>query len=112
MRALLSRTRGARIRTTGFAVAVLVAALAGCTDIERALNRGGDTPCSQYIEQDQDAKRMTITKFVKQQTQNENEPSGTVVDATMVAVELLCGTQANADTPIKDADVAGIFFHK
>ncbi|MGQ4600739.1 hypothetical protein [Nocardia sp. R6R-6] len=107
MNTTLSRTG-----RTGLGIAVVAMALAGCTDIERALNRGGDTPCSEYIKQDQDTKRTTITKFLEQQSQNDHEPAGTVVDATMVSVELLCGAQANADTPVKNADVAGIFLRK
>ncbi|MFR9749595.1 hypothetical protein ACL02S_01015 [Nocardia sp. 004] len=97
---------------TGLGVATIAMVLAGCTDIERALNRGGDTPCSEYIEQDQDTKRMTITKFIKERNGTDNEPAGTVVDATMVSVNVLCGTQVNAETPIRNADVAGIFMHK
>ncbi|MBF6328217.1 hypothetical protein [Nocardia transvalensis] len=96
--------------TAGLAVAATL--LGGCTDVQRALNKGGDTPCSEYVKQDQDTKRMTITKFVKQQTNDEHEPAGTAVDATMVSVDFLCGNQRNADTPIKNADVAGIFFNK
>ncbi|MFI9504040.1 hypothetical protein [Nocardia sp. NPDC052566] len=97
---------------TVLGVAVVALLLAGCTDIQRALNRGGDTPCNEYVKQDQDTKRMTITKFVKQQTGDEHEPAGTVVDATMVSVDLLCGAQLNGETPIKNADVAGIFIKK
>ncbi|MEU8897335.1 hypothetical protein [Nocardia sp. NPDC048505] len=97
---------------TGLAVVAVAVLLAGCTDIQTALNRGGDTPCSEYVTQDPDTKRVTITKFVKQQTGQENEPAGTVVDATLVSVDLLCGAQRNAETPIKNADVAGIFLNK
>ncbi|WP_063048835.1 hypothetical protein [Nocardia arthritidis] len=107
MNATLSRTGRA-----GLGFAMVAMALTGCTDIERALNRGGDTPCSEYVKQDQDTKRTTITKFVKQQSQDDREPAGTAVDATMVSVDLLCGAQANTDTPIKNADVAGIFIRK
>ncbi|WP_024805069.1 hypothetical protein [Nocardia sp. BMG51109] len=94
----------------GFAVAT--ALLSGCGDVEKALNKGGDTPCGDYVKQDQDTKRTTVTKFVKEQTGTENEPSGTQVDLTIAAVEFLCGNQRNADTPIENADVAGIFFNK
>ncbi|MEU7767502.1 hypothetical protein AB0B25_20515 [Nocardia sp. NPDC049190] len=107
MNATLSRTG-----RTGLGIAAIAMVLAGCTDIERALNRGGDTPCNEYIKQDQDTKRTTITKFVKEQSQNDREPAGTVVDATIVSVDVLCGSQANAQTPIENADVAGIFIKK
>ncbi|MBF6170703.1 hypothetical protein [Nocardia blacklockiae] len=93
-------------------LAVAAALLTGCSDVEKALNKGGDTPCSDYVKQDQDTKRTTVTKFVKQQTGDDHEPSGTQVDLTMAAVEFLCGNQRNGDTPIKNADVGGIFFNK
>ncbi|MEV6559757.1 hypothetical protein ACFYO1_15525 [Nocardia sp. NPDC006044] len=107
MNATLSRTG-----RTGLGIAAVALMLAGCTDVQRALNRGGDTPCSEYVKQNQDDKRMTITKFVKQQTNDDHEPAGTTVDATMVSVDILCGGQRNAETPIKNADVAGIFINK
>ncbi|WP_406230725.1 hypothetical protein [Nocardia sp. NBC_01009] len=107
MNATLSRTG-----RTGLGVAAVVLLLAGCSDIERVLNRGGDTPCSEYVKQDQDTKRVTITKSIKEQTKDDHEPAGTVVDATIISVDLLCGSQRNADTPIKKADVAGIFITK
>lgn len=102
----------ATIARTGLVLTATVLALTGCTEVEQALNQGGDTPCRDYVEQDQDKKRTTITKFVKEQTGDDQEPSGTSIDATMVSVDMLCGAQANADTPIKNADVAGIFVRK
>lgn len=86
--------------------------LSGCSDVQKALNKGGDTACGDYVKQDQDTQRMTITKFIEQQTNNDHEPAGTTVDATMVSVNFLCGNQRNAATPIKNADVAGIFLNK
>ncbi|MFI6865683.1 hypothetical protein [Nocardia sp. NPDC050406] len=94
------------------ALAVGATLLSGCTDVERALNKGGDTKCSEYLAQDPDDQRMTVTKFIKQQTNTESEPTGTSVDFTMASVQALCSVQANADTPIKNADIAGIFFNK
>ncbi|MFE3442898.1 hypothetical protein ACFXNW_07695 [Nocardia sp. NPDC059180] len=104
----------ATIARTGLACTAAAAALllAGCNDIERALNRGGDTPCREYVQQDPDTKRMTITKFIKQNSGIDQEPAGTAVDATIIQVDLLCGAQRNAETPIKNADVAGIFITK
>ncbi|MFI6362449.1 hypothetical protein ACIBG0_06830 [Nocardia sp. NPDC050630] len=102
----------ATLLRTGLGVAAIAALLAGCTDIERALNQGGDTTCRDYVKQDQDGKRTTITKFIKQQTKDDHEPAGTAVDATMIQVDLLCGAQVNQDTPIKKADIAGIFLNK
>ncbi|MGY4103219.1 hypothetical protein ACW2Q0_27210 [Nocardia sp. R16R-3T] len=108
-----ARATGAhRLLWTGLGVAAVAALLAGCSDVERALNQGGDTACRDYVKQDQDTKRTTITKFIKQQTNNDHEPAGTAVDATMIQVDLLCGAQVNQDTAIKKADIAGIFLNK
>ncbi|MBH0780786.1 hypothetical protein [Nocardia bovistercoris] len=112
MDATVTRTRLTTVTRTGLTLLAAALPLTGCTDIERALNQGGDTPCSEYVKQDADTKRMTITKFVKQQTNTETEPAGTVVDATIVTVDVMCGAQRNFDTPIKNADVAGIFVAK
>jgi acid stress chaperone HdeA len=93
-------------------IGVAATVLSGCSDVEKAMNKGGDTACSDYVKQDQDTQRVTITKFIKQRTNDEHEPAGTVVDATMVSVNFLCSNQRNASTPIKNADVAGIFLNK
>ncbi|MFF2084106.1 hypothetical protein ACFVVM_10035 [Nocardia sp. NPDC058176] len=93
-------------------VAVLAALATGCSDIERALNQGGDTTCRDYVAQEPDTKRVTITKAIKQQTGTDNEPAGTVVDSMIVQVDLLCAGQRNVDTPIKNADIAGLFLNK
>ncbi|MEU4320199.1 hypothetical protein AB0F85_23520 [Nocardia fluminea] len=93
-------------------VAVLAALATGCAEVERVLNQGGDTSCRDYVNQDANTKRITITKAIKQQTGNDNEPVGTVVDSMIVQVDLLCATQRNVDTPIKNADIAGIFLNK
>lgn len=91
-------------------IAAVALALTGCSDIEKALNKGGDTPCRDYVEQDQETKRVTITKFLEEQ--HGQAPTGTNVDLSMAAVDGLCTVQANADTPIERADLAGIFIRK
>ncbi|MEU0544911.1 hypothetical protein [Nocardia sp. NPDC005978] len=99
--------------TAGAAAALFaVTVLSGCTEVERALNQGGDTKCSEYLSQQPDSQRITVTKFIKQQTGNDNEPTGTSVDFTMSTVQALCQVQANSETPIKKADIAGIFMNK
>lgn len=98
--------RGIASAVVGAAAAALL--LSGCTDIEEALNEGGDTPCSDYLKQDRDKQRQTITKAIKEQTNSDNEPAGTAVDAGTISVNLLCQVQANRDTPIKNADLVGI----
>jgi acid stress chaperone HdeA len=101
-----------KARPTGaLAVVSLVAAglaLAGCTEVQETLNKGGDTSCHDYLGQDQDKQRMTVTKFLKQRNGSDHEPSGTAVDATMTAVKLLCAVQSNSDVPIKNANIGGI----
>ncbi|MFF0544073.1 hypothetical protein ACWEVD_16310 [Nocardia thailandica] len=108
MPATLART-GTFALATGALAATL---LTGCTEVETLVNRGGDTPCSEYVNQDADTKRITITKALKQKLGTDNEPSGTSVDSMIVQVDLLCATQRNTETPIKNADVAGIFLNK
>ncbi|MFC4376387.1 hypothetical protein ACFO5K_20030 [Nocardia halotolerans] len=104
----------ANTRTGAVAVgfAVLAALVSGCTDVERLLNQGGDTPCRDYVNQEPDTKRITITKAIKERTATDNEPSGTQVDAMIFQVDLLCAGQRNIDTPIKNADIAGLFLNK
>ncbi|MFE2959955.1 hypothetical protein ACFXO9_16670 [Nocardia tengchongensis] len=92
------------------AAALAVTLLSGCSDVEKALNQGGDTKCSDYLIQSADTQRVTITKFIKQQSGTQNEPSGTQVDLSMAAVQALCQVQNNKDTPIKNANLAGILF--
>ena len=105
----VGRTGLMAVGAMAFAV---VASTSGCSDVERALNRGGDTPCGEYVTQDADTKRLTITKFVKERDNLSTEPSGTAVDLTIMAVDVLCSGQRNADTPIKNADVAGMIVNK
>ncbi|MBJ8345366.1 hypothetical protein [Antrihabitans sp. YC2-6] len=95
--------------TRSAAVGVVIAAflLAGCSDIEKALNEGGDTPCKEFVKQDQNKQRQTITKAIKEQSGNDNEPMGVVVDAGIVSVNLLCQVQTNQDVPIKQANLVG-----
>ena len=92
--------------------AIAVLCLTGCSEVKEAVNKGGDTPCSEFVKQDQDKQRITITKFLKENSNSDNEPAGTAVDASIVAVGLLCSVQANADAPIKKADLGGIFTPK
>ncbi|MEV6067343.1 hypothetical protein AB0L82_12390 [Nocardia sp. NPDC052001] len=99
--------------TAGLAAAAFaVTLMSGCSEIKTAVNQGGDTKCTDYLKQDADTQRITITKFIKQQTNTQNEPSGTNVDIGMASVQTLCQIQANGETPIKNADIAGIFIRK
>ncbi|GAD85840.1 hypothetical protein [Nocardia asteroides] len=104
----------ATTRTGALAVGIAVAAAlaSGCTEVERVLNKGGDTTCRDYVGQEPDTKRITITKAIKERNGTDNEPSGTLVDSMIVQVDLLCAGQRNIDTPIKNADIAGLFLNK
>ncbi|MGN2639142.1 hypothetical protein ACWEKT_15895 [Nocardia takedensis] len=90
------------------AAAAAVLTVTGCGEAEKALNRGGDTPCSDYLGQDQDSRRVTVTKFLEQDGRGGENPDPTVVDASMAAIQVMCSAQANPDTPIRDADLTGI----
>ncbi|GGK35665.1 hypothetical protein [Nocardia camponoti] len=97
-----------RISVITAGLAALTLATSACTEVAQALNQGGDTPCRDYVNQDNDTKRVTVTKAVKQKTGTSNEPSGTLVDSVMVQLDVLCAGQRNPDTPIKNADIAGL----
>jgi acid stress chaperone HdeA len=101
-----------RTGTLAVGVAVLAVLASGCSEVEQALNQGGDTTCRDYVNQEPDTKRITITKAIKERTGSDNEPAGTLVDSMIVQVDLLCAGQRNIDTPIKNADVAGLFLNK
>ncbi|MEV5646636.1 hypothetical protein AB0L57_00160 [Nocardia sp. NPDC052254] len=105
-----TRTRTALLAVAAAALSAVL--MTGCSDVQQALNQGGDTPCSDYVKQDANGKRMTITKFLKQQSGNDNEPAGTAVDANMAAADFLCANQRNADTLIKNASLPGIFLNQ
>ncbi|QLY34609.1 hypothetical protein H0264_23240 [Nocardia huaxiensis] len=90
------------------AAAFTVTLISGCTDVARALNKGGDTTCSEYLNQGADDRRMTITKFIKQESGSDAEPAGTAVDFTILSVNGLCQLPANADKPLKSFNQTGI----
>ncbi|NUS42645.1 MAG: hypothetical protein HOQ24_02965 [Mycobacteriaceae bacterium] len=94
------------------AVVAAIAGIVGCSDVEKTLNKGGDTSCREYLGMDDHDKRVTVTKALQQQSGSKDDPSGTSVDLGMSAVQLLCAVQANSETPIKNADVPGIFTPK
>ncbi|MET9215062.1 MULTISPECIES: hypothetical protein [unclassified Nocardia] len=91
-------------------VAVLAALASGCAEVEKVLNQGGDTTCRDYINQESDTKRITIAKAMEER--NGSAPSGAQVDSMIVQVDLLCAGQRNIDTPIKNADIPGLFLNK
>lgn len=94
----------------GAAVIAAVLGGAGCDQVEEAVNRGGDTPCNEYIAQSTEDKRTTVTKYLEQD--RGSAPDATTVDAAIGAIDLMCRAQANAATPIRDADLSGIIAPK
>lgn len=110
------RTSENRRYRTGAVVAAAVALgvfASGCEEAEKAVNKGGDTPCSEFVAQDKDKQRVTVSKFLEQE-RNHNAPptNDQTVDASIAAIELTCRAQANPDTPIRKADLTGILAPK
>ncbi|MBF6327786.1 hypothetical protein [Nocardia transvalensis] len=103
-----------RFLSPSFAVALLTAALAaaGCEQAKEAVNKGGDTPCSEFIKQDQDKQRVTVRKYLEQDSQLTTTPDPGTVDNAIAAIQLMCSAQANPDTPIRKADLTGILVPK
>ncbi|MBJ8343012.1 hypothetical protein JGU71_29445 [Antrihabitans sp. YC3-6] len=100
---------GLRQVTIG-SVALSAVLLGGCSNVEEAVNKGGDTSCSDYLGQDADDRRVTVTKFLEEE--NGEDPAANAIDGAIIAIDVLCSAQQNADTPIKDADLAGILTPK
>ncbi|WP_194813511.1 hypothetical protein [Nocardia sp. XZ_19_385] len=93
----------------GLAAAALFAA--GCDEAEKAVNKGGETPCSEFTKQDKEKQRTTVAKFLEQE-QGGDVPNDQTVDRSLTAIELMCSAQANPDTPINKADLTGILVPK
>lgn len=101
------------MRTTLLIAAAAVAlCTTGCAEAEKAVNKGGDTPCSEFVAQDQDKRRVTVTKFLEQESSGDAAPSAQYVDASLAAIQVMCSAQANPDTPIREADLTGILVPK
>ncbi|WP_225726309.1 MULTISPECIES: hypothetical protein [unclassified Nocardia] len=99
-------------RMTTAALGLTAALLLGaCGTAEKAINPGGDTKCSDYVNQDTGKKRVTVTKFLEQQ-RNGRAPTDQEIDTATTTVDLMCQAQRNPDTPIKNADLTGVFVPK
>ncbi|WP_019930229.1 hypothetical protein [Nocardia sp. BMG111209] len=104
-----------RARTGAAAAAVLAVTtllLGGCDKAKEAVNKGGDTPCSEFTAQDQDKQRVTVRKYLQNDTKVTETPSPDTVDGAIGAITLMCRAQANPDTPIRNADLSGILIPK
>lgn len=107
-----ARDMEARAKVAAVLAAVTVAALsAACSDIEKAVNKGGDTRCSEYTAQDSPERHTTVTKYLEQERGKDGVDQDTV-DLAAAAIDLMCSAQANPDTPIRDADLTGILVPK
>lgn len=84
----------------------------GCDQVEKAINKGGDTPCSEYTAQSSDDRRTTVTKFLEQERGDDAKPDASQIDLSVAAIDLMCGAQANPDTPIREADLTGVLVPK
>ncbi|WP_327140375.1 hypothetical protein [Nocardia sp. NBC_01327] len=86
--------------------------LSACEQAKEAVNKGGDTPCSEFTAQDQDKQRITVRKYIENDTKTTPTPSPDTVDGSITAITLMCKAQANPDTPIRNADLTGILVPK
>ncbi|MEU8895546.1 hypothetical protein [Nocardia sp. NPDC048505] len=107
-------TKRLKSRTTAVAAALAALALmaTGCDEAEKAVNKGGDTPCSEFTAQDKDKQRTTVAKFLEDDQGQKDVPNDQTVDNSITAIELMCAAQANKDTPINKADLTGILVPK
>jgi acid stress chaperone HdeA len=95
------------------ALAALALCAGGCGDEpKKIVNKGGDTPCNEFVAQDDDKQRITTEKFLEQEREGDGTPDARIVDASIAAIKLMCAAQANPDTPIRKADLTGIFVPK
>ncbi|WP_245677242.1 hypothetical protein [Nocardia acidivorans] len=98
---------------TALMAALVVGTLvSGCEQAKEAVNKGGDTPCSEFTAQDKDKQRVTVRKYLENDTKVTPTPDANGVDAAIAAIGLMCQAQANPDTPIRNADLTGILVPK
>ncbi|MFE3799615.1 hypothetical protein KHQ06_26200 [Nocardia tengchongensis] len=94
------------------ATTLAVLAVGSCDKAQELTNKGGSTPCSEFTKQDQSKQRVTVRKYLEQDTKITPTASPDTVDASIAAITLMCQAQANPDTPIRDADLTGILVPK
>ncbi|KZM73356.1 hypothetical protein [Nocardia terpenica] len=86
--------------------------LGACDQAEEVVNKGGNTPCSEFIAQDDNTQHITVRKYLEQDTKVTPAPNDDQVNASIAAITLMCRAQANPNTPIRDADLTGILVPK
>ncbi|MEC3957478.1 hypothetical protein VMT65_30905 [Nocardia sp. CDC153] len=104
-------TRRSRLLIAVAAVCTTVA-LGACDQAKEVVNKGGNTPCSEFTKQDDNTQHITVRKYLEQDTKVTPTPNADQVDASIAAITLMCQAQANPDTPIRDADLTGILVPK
>lgn len=102
---------GKTVAASGIAL-LLLGGSVGCSEAEKALNKGGDTRCSEYTAQDAAKKEVTVTKFLEEERGDDASIDQNTKDLAVAAIDLMCGAQANPDTPIREADLTGILVPK
>ncbi|MFD6397244.1 hypothetical protein [Nocardia sp. NPDC060249] len=104
------------LRRNAVATAIAATAIAllgtGCDQVEKAVNKGGDTPCSEYTAQTPEDRRTTVVKFLEQERGDNATSDPNTIDLSVAAIDLMCGAQANPDTPIREADLTGVLVPK
>jgi acid stress chaperone HdeA len=89
-------------------VAALIAAgtmlLTGCSGSGILGNRGGDTSCGDFRQQNDEARNETIKEYLRQKSGNNREPNNMEVNLTKGAVGLYCETIGRDSDPIRSVE--------
>lgn len=75
------------------AVAVLACGtvlLGGCSAVEKAINKGGDTTCGEFNSHNDEKQRSAVAKMLEDK--KGGEPSNLELSGTQVAVSAYCKT--------------------
>ncbi|GAB3203871.1 hypothetical protein GCM10027262_02580 [Nocardia tengchongensis] len=97
---------------TVLAAALLIPLTGACEQTEQAVNKGGSTPCSEFILQNQAEQRITVRKYLDQDMKVTPTAAPDVVDTSITSITAMCEAQRNPEIPIRDADLTGIFVPK
>lgn len=107
------RTGRALMGTSLLAILMTAVLATGCEQAKEAVNKGGDTPCSEFVAQDRDKQRVTVRKYLQNdKVGTTSTPNPDTVDGAIAAISLMCQAQANPDTQIRNADLTGILVPK
>lgn len=85
---VMSRTRLSLAAVTVLACATFL--LGGCSEVEKVINKGGDTTCGEFNSHDDEKQRSVVAKMLKDK--NGGEPSNLELTGTRVAVSAYCKT--------------------